>query len=191
MRHGTRWFEAGADSGGGRRRTRGSVRVSHVGRRVRCVHRATGHGHRSSRGRPDSSQWGAGESLPRKPAVGRVPTALGSRAQGTWRTRRSDAARPRSGLPVALAGVPRAAFGEATELEPSPGAAADGCRSLGDPRGRSASLVRHAVRGSLPKSCGNEGFCCGSSASRFSVQQGAVVRRRAASRPPLAPALPA
>lgn len=137
-------------------------------------------------GRPDSSQWGAGENLPREPAVGRVPTSLGPVLNPAIRCRPA-----RSGLPVALAGVPRAAFGETAELEPSPGAAADGRRSSGDPRGRSAFLASHAVLGSLRKACGKEGFSRWFSASRFSEQQGAVVRRRAAGRPPLAPALPA
>lgn len=189
MSHRTSLFEAGAGSGGGRRMTGGSVGVSHVGRRVRSGTRATGHGFQSAGGRPDSSQWGPGENLPRRPAVWRVPTSPGSRAQVENPAIRCRTTRP--GLPVALAMVPRAVFGETTELEPSPGPAADGCGSFRDPQGLSAALVRHAVPGSLPKTCGNEGFSCGFRASRFSVQQGAVVRRRVASRPPLAPALPA
>lgn len=167
--------------------TRGPVRVSHVGPRVRCVSRATGRGYHSSDGRPDSSQWGPGENLPREPAVRRVATSLGSRAQDENPAIRCRTTR--SGLPVALAMVPRALFGETTELEPPPGAAADGCPSFRGPQGLSASLVRRAVPGSLPKTCGSEGFSCRFSATRFSVQQGAVVRRRVASRLPLAPAL--
>lgn len=135
---------------------------------------------------PDPAQWGPGEDLRPEPAVRRAPTSLGSGAQvGTQVGTRAATGRTTGpGLPVARALLPRAVFGEGTAREPSPGPPRTGA---GPPAALRVSGLpppgRLAVLGSLPKACAKQGSSCRDRASRFSEQQGAVVRRGVASRP--------
>lgn len=159
--------------------TRGSVRVSHAGRGVRRVNRATGPTRLFASGVPAKISRGS-------------PQSGGCRRH--WapsRSRRSDAALPGPDFRSLLLGCRGRHSGKRLSSSRRRGSLRTGAGPRASLGGRSASLVRHAVLGSLRKTCGNEGLSCWSRASRFSEQQGAVVRRRAASRPPLAPARPA